>query len=297
MNFYLNKFLVDCETKGMTRHSIETYQSNVLEFLTYYPRPHEVTTDHLRYYLNKLRARNLAISTLKGYMSAVSSFFDFLVFENEIQLNPIPAFRKRYLDHTKYNPSIRQLISIREMQELYCTAPHILKKVIIMILAKTGIRRGELHDLKESYLDFYRKTIHIPEKKKRSNYISFMDDEFEHTLKEYLVWRNRKAKTEYLLISNKGGRIHKDAPGMIIAELGEKLHLHDPEGPLERKLTPHCFRHYFTSHLFRAGMNPQYIKFLRGDSMRLEAWQIYNRIDLELVRGEYLRYIPKIMKK
>ena len=276
MNPYLDKFLVDCETKGMTRHSIETYQSNVLEFFTYYPRPHEVTTDHLRFYLNKLRARNLAISTLKGYMSAVSSFFDFLVFENEIQLNPIPAFRKRYLDHIKYNPSARQLISIREMQELYCAAPHILKKVIIMILAKTGIRRGELHDLKESDLDFYRKTIHIPEKKKRSNYISFMDDEFEHTLKEYLVWGNRKAKTEYLLISNKGGRIHKDRYGMILAELGRELHLHRNDRALEAKLTPHCFRHWFTTNLFRSGMNSQYIKFLRGDSLRDEAWQIYN---------------------
>ncbi|PWB49615.1 MAG: hypothetical protein C3F06_13665 [Candidatus Methanoperedenaceae archaeon] len=291
---FLERFILDCKAKGMTKHSIETYQSNVMEFLTYYPRPHEVTIDHLRYYLNKLRARNLAITTLKGYMSAVSSFYDFLVFENEIHLNPVPAFRKRYLDRTKYNPSSRQLISVIEMQELYYTAPHILKKVIIMILAKTGIRRGELHDLKESDLDFYRKTIHIPEKKKRSNYIAFMDDELESALKEYLVWRNRKAKTEYLLISNKGGRIHKDAPGMILAELGKKLHLHDPNGPLEQKLSPHTFRHWFTSHLFRAGMNSQYIKFLRGDSMRKESWQIYNHIDIELVRVEYLRCIPQI---
>jgi integrase/recombinase XerD len=145
-----------------------------------------------------------------------------------------------------------------------------------MILAKTGIRRGELHDLKESDLDFYRKTIHIPEKKKRSNYISFMDDEFEHTLKEYLVWGNRKAKTEYLLISNKGGRIHKDRYGMILAELGRELHLHRNDRALEAKLTPHCFRHWFTTNLFRSGMNSQYIKFLRGDSLRDEAWQIYN---------------------
>lgn len=82
---------------------------------------------------------------------------------------------------------------------------------------------------------------------------------------------------------------------MILADLGEKLHLHNSNGPLDRKLTPHCFRHWFTTHLFRAGMDPQYIKFLRGDSMRVESWQIYNRIDPEMVRIEYLRCIPKIL--
>jgi integrase/recombinase XerD len=124
-----------------------------------------------------------------------------------------------------------------------------------------------------------------------------MDDELENALKEFLIWRQQRTKTDFLWISKKGGRIHKEVPGMILADLGRKLHLHQDNGPLGRKLTPHCFRHWFTTHLFRAGMNPQYIKFLRGDSMRSEAWQIYNRIDLELVRGEYLRYIPKIMKK
>lgn len=294
MNPYLEKFIGDCETKGMTHHSIETYQSNVMEFLTLYPRPQEVTMDHLRSYLNKLRARNLANATLKGYMSAVSSFYDFLVFEKEINFNPVLAFRKRYLDRTKNNPSERQLISIREMQEVFNAASHIVKRVIIMLLAKTGIRRGELLALKESHLDFQKKIIHIPYRSKRSHFTAFMDDELEQTLKEYLVWRHRRVKTEYLLVSSKGGRIHKDAPGMIIAEIGEKLHLHIPGGPLERKLTSHCFRHWFTTHLFRAGMNPQYIKYLRGDSLRMESWQIYNRIDIELVRIEYLRCIPQI---
>lgn len=295
MNEYLEKFTLDCQAKGMTKHSIETYKSNVLEFLEHFPDPHEITMDHLISYIAILRSRQLSPSTLKGYMSAVSSFYDFLVFDQEIQMNPIPAFKKRYLGHVRYHPEIRQLISIREMQDLFKAAPHILHKVIIMLLVKTGIRRGELHDLKESDLDFPKKIIRIPDKAKRSNNIAFMDDELEITLKEYLVWRKRRAKTDWLLISNKGGRIHKDAPGMIIAELGEKLHLHDKNGTLEMKLTPHCFRHCFTTYLFRAGMNPQYIKFLRGDSLRKESWQIYNRIDIELVRAEYLRCIPKIL--
>jgi integrase/recombinase XerD len=294
MNPYLEMFLVDCRTKGMTKHSIETYQSNVSEFLIYNPDPRIVSTEHLRSYLEKLRSRQLSHSTLKGYMSAIASFYDFLVFENEIQINPVLSFRKRYLDRIKCKSEIRQLISIEEMRSLFKAARHILARTIIMILAKTGIRRGELHELKEKDLDFERHIIHLPLKAKRSNNIAIMDEELERTLKEYLLWRQARTKTDWLWISKKGGRIHKDAPGKIIAEIGRKLHLHQDKGPLCQRLTPHCFRHWFTSHLFRAGMNPQYIQFLRGDSLRDESWQIYNRIDIELVRTEYLRCIPQI---
>jgi site-specific recombinase XerD len=291
---YLERFILDCKAKGMTQHSIETYRSNVSEFLIYNPDPKVVTIDQLRNYLEKLRYRQLSNSTLKGYMSAVSSLFDFLIFEKELLVNPVIPFRKRYLDRSKNHPETRQLISIEDMRSILTAAGGIQEKAMILVLAKTGIRRGELHDLKESDLDFERKIIQIPAKAKRSCNIAIMDPELENALKDLLLWRQRRAKTDWLWISTKGGRIHKDAPGRILAELGRKMHLHQDKGPLSKRLTPHCLRHWFTTHLFRAGMDPQYIKYLRGDSLRMESWQIYNRIDIGLVRVEYLRCMPRI---
>ena len=93
----------------------------------------------------------------------------------------------------------------------------------------------------------------------------------------------------------RGGRIHKDHAGSVIGTLAQPIGLHNPSGALCERLTPHCFRHFFTTHLYRAGMDPQYIKWLRGDSLRKEAWQVYNHIDPEMVRGEYERSIPKLL--
>lgn len=293
---YLERFIRDCKTKGLTPHSIETYRSNVQEFLTYYPNPHDVGMDHLRAYLEKLRSRNLSRATLKGYMSAVSSFYDFLVFEKEILVNPTIGFRRRYLQRIKDQGETRQLLTIKNMHDLLKSAKDIQERAIITFLAKTGIRRGELHDLKDSDLDFDRKRITIPTKAKRTNTIAFMDYELEVVLLEFLSWRENRTRGRYLWISKKGGRIHRDKYGEILAKHGEKLHLHSKNGGLDKKLTPHCLRHFFTTHLFRAGMNPQYIKFLRGDSLKDESWQVYNRIDLDLVRDEYLKYIPKIFE-
>lgn len=295
VNPYLIRFIHDCEVKGMTRHSVETYISNLREFLASYPQPCKVTIEDLRWYLNTLRSRKLATSTLKGYLSAVSSFFDFLLFEREIQINPIVEFRKRHLDHIKVHQESRQLISIEDMRAVYQEAEDIEDIAIILTLAKTGMRRGELHGLKEFDINFKKKIIHIPAKAKRSNCIAFIDPELDEVLKEYLAWRKDHTKSDWLWISKRGGRIHRDVYTLTISDIGERLHLHIANGCLGDKLTAHCFRHWFTSHLFRSGMNPQYIKFLRGDSMRGESWQIYNRIDIDLVRAEYLKHIPRLI--
>jgi len=42
-------------------------------------------------------------------------------------------------------------------------------------------------------------------------------------------------------------------------------------------------------------MDPEYIKWLRGDSLKKDAWQRYNHIDPAEVREQYLRKIPQLL--
>ncbi len=232
---------------------------------------------------------------MRGYFSALSAFYDYLVFENKLPNNPILPFRKRYLARVKVHGETRQLISIQNMQLLISAAAGIKEKAILMVLAKTGMRRGEFMNLKPEDIDFNNDIIHIPYAAKRTNRIAFMDDELKIILLQYLSWRSGRAKSPWLWISKHGGRIHKDYPGKVLAELGAALGLHNPEGPLNQRLTPHCMRHFFTTWLYRAGMDSEYLKWLRGDSLSSEAWEIYNHIDIEEVRIEYLRRIPKLI--
>lgn len=291
----IENFISDCQARGLTPHSIETYKSNVKIFLHHCKDPFTVHIDDLRTFLNELRNRGLSGSTLKGYFAALSAFYDYLVFDGIIQSNPVISFKKRYLSRVKDQHNTRQLISVQDMRNLIDVTKGIREKAILITLAKTGMRRGELLSLNMEDINFKYGTITIPAKAKRTNRITFMDDELKGILLEYLSWRVSKAKSPWLWISGHGGRIHKDYPGKIIARMGAEVSLHDPDGLLCSKLTPHCFRHWLTTHLFRNGMNPEYIKWLRGDSLKKDAWELYNHIDIEVVREEYLRRIPKLL--
>jgi integrase/recombinase XerD len=80
----------------------------------------------------------------------------------------------------------------------------------------------------------------------------------------------------------------------LVLKHAERVGLHDPDSEeLEDHFTPHCFRHWFTTHLRRGGMSKDFIKELRGDSRR-EAVDIYDHIDHGELRKAYLAAIPRL---
>ena len=59
------------------------------------------------------------------------------------------------------------------------------------------------------------------------------------------------------------------------------------------RFTPHCCRHWLVTHLLRAGMSRDHVKWIRGDTMK-ESIDIYYHIDAEDVRKSYMAYVPQL---
>jgi len=93
---------------------------------------------------------------------------------------------------------------------------------------------------------------------------------------------------------DQGKRLRRMGVYRSVVRYATKVGLHDPESErIEDHFTPHCFRHWFTTHLRRNGMPREYIKELRGDT-RDEAIDIYHHIDRKDLRESYLACIPKL---
>lgn len=287
-------FVAECQARGLVQHTTETYESCCKDFLRRYPDPVSVQLEDLRVYLGELRARGYQGSTLKGYFAAISALFDYLVIEGAAAANPIPPFRKRYLRiKNQYNgENTRQLISVEQMTALINLSQRdILAKQIMLFLAKTGIRRGELIAMDIQDLDLEKMEFRVKPKAKRSNRLGFLDHEIVTSLQEYLDWREPRAKGSALWISHEGSRITRNYVYDTVTHYAGIAGLHDPRGAINQKFTPHCFRHFFTTWLRRAGMKREFIQELRGDRRR-DAVDIYDHIELEELRESYLECIP-----
>lgn len=145
----LKKHATDCEIRGFCPTTTTTYQGHIRHYLQHVHDPLDVSHDELRQVMQDLHTKEYKSSTYGSYWSAINDFYKFLQYEGQIDHNPITGFRERYLPRIlQFNDSQeRQYISLDDMKRLIHRSHNIQEFALMMFLAKTGLRRGELLDM------------------------------------------------------------------------------------------------------------------------------------------------------
>lgn len=299
----IDAFCDDCELRGLSEESIRRYRSCLEQFAKHLVikdcTPADVDKQVLKEYLTYLKhVRKIKHRTIEINFSALSSFYDYLVSEEHVSKNIILPFRKRYLKRYKdqYDHPEKRLLTLEEMTALVTSILDPRDKAIAVLLAKTGIRRGELLRIDVDHIEWRDYSIMLQPARKRSNRIAFFDDECAIILRRWLRLRQKmKPHTNALFISYATtNRLSRNGAYHSVVKYAKKLGFHDSSSKqLKDHFGPHCFRHWFTTWLIRNGMRREYVKELRGDR-RAEAIDLYHHIDREALRREYLACIPKL---
>jgi integrase/recombinase XerD len=301
----MEAYVRDAQLQGLTEDTLATYRSDLEYYLEWLDvHPVEIDYDELREFLYHLRnekegrggKKGLADNTLSSYFSALNGFYKFLAFEEIIEENIVPVFRDRYLDldHDR-TQSNRQLISVEEMAMLIHATLKVRDCALILLLAKTGIRRGECVNIDLDDIDWEQQSIRLDPTPKRTNTLVFFDGETARVLERWVKARaEEEPDTDALFINQSQNRLKRHGIFDAVTSRAEAVDLHDSDSldPQDR-FTPHCCRHWFTTHLRRSGMQREFIQVLRGDSRR-DAIDIYDHIDEQELREAYLAHIPTL---
>ena len=295
-------FKFDCETQGLADSTIEHYQSIVAQYLRWSVDEQSDYTSvdkyQLRAYINHLRnEKHYRFKTIDNHFAGLSTFYEFLLFEEKVVVNLVPTIRKRYLRRYKAQdpPTERQVISVEQMRNFIKFIMDWRDKAVVLLLAKTGIRRGELITIDLDDINWDNNSIKLKPKVKRTNRRIFFDEETCEVLEVWLERRaNMVARSKALFIGVQGRRLNRHGIGDLVVKWATAFGIHKPDSDrLEEHFTPHCCRHWFTTHLRKAGMPREFIQELRGDARR-EAIDIYDHIDHEELQGEYLAKVPQL---
>lgn len=295
----INDFMEDCKLRGYSPETIRSHRSNLRtiakflnnQMLSFTDVDKTVLKDTLEYLRNE---RKVSQKTLESYFSALSRFYEYLVYEDLHPVNPVPSFRKRYLMTYKKGHAShrRRLLSVEEMSSLINGVLEIRDKAIMAVLAKTGIRRGELMEIDVEDVDLKGNSIKL----KRSNPYVFFDEETAIILGRWLWVREGYARRgeRALFVGEQGKRIGRNIVYGLVTRHAERFGFHDPDSDSgEDHFSPQCFRHWFTTHLRRSGLSREFLRELRGDSRR-EAIDVSDHIDLDELRHAYLAAIPRL---
>ena len=185
-------------------------------------------------------------------------------------------------------------LSMDEVNIIIDSAITLKEQVIIKILARTGMRRFELCNLRIQDIDFERKKIYIPVAKRNQVRSVPIDNDTLITIKAYIA----KRKEGRLIQSN-----HKSSDGInesrinkIVKDVAKRAKITNPD-PLKKNINPHIFRHSFIRHLLKVGVPPNYIQQIAGHSDIRSTLQMYGIPSFKDVQERYDEILPTMIKK
>lgn len=266
-------------------------------------------------------------STLATYAAYLHRFYAYMQKTAVFDTNPMSIVLEEMDESIESDPSRRQ-ISVAEMREFIDTVPHPLERAVILALAKTGMRAGELCNLdlrdisiRADHLDsvsfppprgalsnrsdslfvsesptagsVYNGEERSASNKRKRDTIIPIDDELRSALLEWLAIRpDARSQAEPLFVgtSQWGARLTPNSVHRIVTTNAETMGWYSQGSSIEENVTPHYFRHFFTTHLRDRIGDRGVVKYLRGD-VADDVIETYTHNWDEQVRELYERHI------
>ncbi|QSG02582.1 tyrosine-type recombinase/integrase [Natranaeroarchaeum sulfidigenes] len=251
-------------------------------------------------WVHSLRADH-AGSTVATYASYLHRFYGYMTQVGVLDANPMTLVVDQIEESIDTDPARRE-ISLEEMQEFVQGITHPLDRAIVVTLLKTGLRVGELCNLDvrdvniatdgldaemdvRPQLSGQLNTLYVSpdpsrgertngeertasNKRKRQTVVP-VDEELESVLVEWLAIRpDPVSDADPLFVSTGdswGHRLTTDMAHTIVTEHAEARGWYRSGGGAAENVTPHYFRHFFTTHLRSETGDRGIVKYLRGD--------------------------------
>lgn len=285
MNFYIEMdyFLMHLTSEqGASAHTVEAYNRDILVFVTFLEE-HDIdfpTTADLERFLGFLRSGGKKTRSLVRSISALRSFFSFLMRDGKISVNPmmeidIPRF-KAPIPHAL---SEDEMIKLLDMPKADRTA--LRDRTILELLYATGLRVSELINLKKNDVNLEAGFVIASGKRSKERVVP-LGSHARSILKSYL--EQVDSAVPFLFPNGRGGVITRQAVWKLIREYGLKI------GGV--KISPHTLRHTFATHLLEGGADLRSVQVLLGHE-DISTTQIYTHVDRKRLKELHKKYHPR----
>ncbi|MFC7045687.1 tyrosine-type recombinase/integrase [Halobacteriaceae archaeon GCM10025711] len=245
----------------------------------------------------------VAPSTVATYASYLHRFYSYMTQVGVFDSNPMRLVMEEMDESIDKNPTRRD-VSVPQMRAFVAEITHPLERAVVLTLLKTGMRVGELCNLdlrdlslgdsaaNEAYdlgdrvqLDGRANTIYVTpdasrgeslngeqrsasNKRKRETLIP-VDEELQEALVRWLAIRpDAKSPAEPLFVSTRddwGARLTPEMVRSVVERHARDRGWYRTGGGAAENVTPHYFRHFFTTHLRDRTGDRGIVKYLRGD--------------------------------
>ena len=290
--------------RNVSEHTLRNYASDLNQFLDHLAPANPKTgkrpsvdvqqIDHItiREWLSTLHSARKKKSSVARKLAALRTFFQFLVREGLLELNPAklvstPRLEKKLPQHL----TIEEAVKFIETPDVETDLGK-RDRAMLELMYATGVRVSELTKMGLADIDFKNRLIRVTGKRRKERIVPF-GEPAEEALRAYLTIRDRFLKTapvserepDALFLNYQGTRITTRSVGRMVEKyIRICAGMHD--------ISPHALRHSFATHLLDSGADLRDIQELLGHA-RLSSTQIYTHVSIEKLIEVYDKAHPK----
>ena len=275
--------------KRLAQNTVEAYMRDLRSFAHFILRmydvpPAKVEEPMVQRYVAWLYDRGREKASQARSLSGVKSFFNFLLISDRIESSPA-----EFVLTPKFGRHLPDVLTTGEIDRIIAavdgtTPKEIRDAAMLEVLYSCGLRVSELTSLRIRDLFFGEGYIRVTGKGDKQRLVPISSTARERIHRYLKVRRSARAGEETLFLNNRGSSLTRVMIFTILREAARRA-------GIEKKISPHTFRHSFATHLLEGGASIRQVQELLGHESILTT-EIYTHLDDSHLRQTVEEHLP-----
>ncbi len=275
--------------KRLAQNTVEAYMRDLRSFAHFILRmydvpPAKVEEPMVQRYVAWLYDRGREKASQARSLSGVKSFFNFLLISDRIESSPA-----EFVLTPKFGRHLPDVLTTGEIDRIIAavdgtTPKEIRDAAMLEVLYSCGLRVSELTSLRIRDLFFGEGYIRVTGKGDKQRLVPISSTARERIHRYLEVRRSARAGAETLFLNNRGSSLTRVMIFTILREAARRA-------GIEKKISPHTFRHSFATHLLEGGASIRQVQELLGHESILTT-EIYTHLDDSHLRQTVEEHLP-----
>jgi len=293
-NKYINYLEVE---RNVSPYTVRNYTTDLLDFFYFLKDKDidslkEVDRHTLRDYLSHLMEKGFVKASIARKLSAIRSFYRYLLREEIISTSPVATTSSPKLDRR-----LPSFLSIEEMNRLLeapdlSTPQGLRDRALLELLYASGLRVSELVSLNLEQVNLDTNEIRVWGKGSKERVV-LIGEPAARALTAYLNQGRPellgKKTSSALLLNRYGKRLIERRVQRILEKYANIINI-------GKRVYPHMLRHTFATHLLDGGADLRVVQELLGHAS-LSSTQIYTHVSKSQAKKVYLSAHPMAQEK
>ncbi|MEX0912068.1 MAG: site-specific tyrosine recombinase XerD, partial [Gemmatimonadota bacterium] len=293
-DFHLHRFLDHLRfERGTSERTVEAYDHDVIRLAVFLRAhgcddPGSATTAELRRFVLRLKDLGLAPSSIARNLSAIRTYFGFLLSEALVAADPSDRIQTprgwRTLPEVLTHSEVARLLESPNLAHPLAWRD----RALLEFMYASGVRVSELTGLQLRHLALEEEAALVQGKGSKQRIVP-IGRRAVGALSLYL--RETRPRIE----KGKGeGRVFLNARGQPLSRMGvwKILRGHVERAGIEKPVSPHTLRHSFATHLLEGGADLIAVQEMLGHA-DISTTQIYTHVDRTYLAEVHRSFHPR----